>query len=493
MFTICTFKNISKTAGEALEYLGEVIRFDLLEDTIPGSSGIPYLILEEDTIQWPHKWHNQEPPVLFPPTSLNKNALMAIALTKLGHYDLALKYTTDPDLEIIIRCFKYLTEREGLPDLTWGYDYYGNHNRAILYHYTRKTDNGSSPAELYEMALAMAPDPELASFTARHYGVYLFDRGHVEHAEELLRNQIMNEAISEDAQYTLKFDLVSVLAKKLAVPYDQQLIAELKTLIGETLEFYESRGMDVQAALLLAEASEVANIEENYTESLGYINRAIATYRREELTEFLANAFFRKGTLLYTWAQNGNPQFFKSAAETYQEALKTFKKHTSPAVFAEIHHNLGVIYAEMPTDPKQEGIMAAVSASSFKESLEYFSKDGFPYNYAMITNNYANALMKYPAARNGDNFEKAIYYFKESLEIRNAGKYPLERAHTILNYLEACWRVHNINSGMERVRYRDMVRKALEVKKLTTDTELITQAEEHLKKLKELSRILTGS
>ena len=105
----------------------------------------------------------------------------------------------------------------------------------------------------------------------------------------------------------------------------------------------------------------------------------------------------------------------------------------------------------------------------------------------MVANNYANALLKYPPAKTGDNSEKAVYYYLEALEIRDAQQFPTERAHTILNYLEACWRVHNVNKTMERARYKDMLAKAREIKELVTDQELLAQAQEHLDRLSELS------
>ena len=104
----------------------------------------------------------------------------------------------------------------------------------------------------------------------------------------------------------------------------------------------------------------------------------------------------------------------------------------------------------------------------------------------MVSNNYASALLKYPPAKTGDNAEKAIYYYLEALEIRDAQQFPIERAHTILNYLEACWRVQNVNKTMERARYKDMLAKAKEIKQLTEDPQLIADAQAHLDQISSL-------
>lgn len=490
MLILYTIGTIDPGITEALKALDDTI---LLQPTGHGQATIsaegPHLVLTDDTILWPMDWFNREPPFLFPVLPAMGNTVLALVLTKLGHYELALQYSEDPVLTSTIECFQEITGGEPTSKKTWSNDYIGTHNQAIFRHYAHQKHDDPPISAVYEKAIALAPDVTMAAFTVRHYGVYLLDHGQVEQAESELRRQL-NQPLPDEAGFALKFDLVNIIVKQLALPYDPVLIEELKKMTWDTLQYYETSGMHVATAMLLVEASEIANTQESYLESLGYINRAIAIYENEELPEFRANALLRKATLLYTWAQDSNPQFFKPAVETFQQALKTFSKHDAPAVFAEIHHHLGVIYAEMQHDPQQEGIWGAVSASSFKEALQYFTKASFPYDYAMIANNYANALMKYPEAKNSDNFEKALFYYNEALAIRKADQFPTERVHTLLNYLEACWRVHNINHHMELLRHRDMTVKAKEVKELTTDPDLLAQADEHLEKLIALGRVL---
>lgn len=490
MLTLYTIGTIDPGIKEALRDLDGTIS---LQPTDHGHVTIlaqgPHLVMTDDMVLWPMDWFNREPPFLFPAMPARVNTVLALVLTKLGHYELAMHYAEDPVLTGIIQCFQEITGDVTSPNQHWSNDYIGTHNQAIFRHYAHQEHDDSSASVIYEKAIELAPSAEMAAFTVRHYSVYLLDHGQMKQAEIELRRQL-DHALPDEAGFAIKFDLVNILGKQLAVPYDADLVDELKSMTWDTLQYYETAGMSVATAMLLVEASEIANTQESYSESLGYINRAITIYDNEGLPEFRANALLRKATLLYTWAQDGNPQFFKPAVETFQQALKTFSKQEAPAVFAEIHHHLGVIYAEMPHDSQQEGIWAAVSASSFKEALQYFTKTGFPYDYAMIANNYANALMKYPEAKNSDNFEKAIFYYNEALSIRKADEFPTERVHTLLNYLEACWRVHNINHNMELLRHRDMTMKAKEVKALTTDPGLLAQADEHLEKLIALGRVL---
>ena len=494
MLTIYTTENLYSEVANVIGNTGGLKDFVMVQSITESPEGLRglYIIIEGSEIKWPPDWLNMEPPLLFRPQPFSENTLVAMVFAKLGHFDKAFSHSRNPYVKLIIGHFRSFIE--GSP-VIYGEDeedYFYKHNCAIIQHYTGVGQNGRLLDDLYKNAIECAPNEELASYSARHYAVYLSDNGDIDQAVGQLRSCI-TKTISDEAHFALKFDLINSLSQKINFPYNQVLIEEIKQLIRDTLAYYETTGSNISVAMLLVEASETANISGSYSESLGYINRAIEIYKEEQVPEFLATAFLRKGTLLYTWAQNDNPQFFKGAIETYQEALKFFKKETTPAVFAEIHHNLGVIYSEMPSDIQQKSIWAAVSATSFKESLEFYHQQNLPYEYAMTANNYANALMKYPPSKHGDNFEKAIYYYNQSLEIRSSEAYPLERAHTLLNYLEACWRVNNINNNMERLRYKDMVSKAKEVKTLTDNPELVSQAEQHLENLMELKKsLITG-
>ena len=177
--------------------------------------------------------------------------------------------------------------------------------------------------------------------------------------------------------------------------------------------------------------------------------------------------------------------------ESYQEALKVFKKEEAPEVFAEIHHQLGVIYAELPDENKKRSIWAALSVTSFNEALTYYNQVDFPYEFAMICNNYGNAYTKFPAGGRTDNFEKALNYYDEALTVRNAIEYPAERAVTLLNYLEASWKVSNPHKGFNTERYNDMIAKVNEIKTLTGDEQLLTEVEKHFQMLDALEKELS--
>lgn len=446
-----------------------------------------YLLADNNFVYWPLNWEGTEPPLIFSEVDFEKNNLLALIMTKFGHFELIQQFQISDKLLTQISLYKSLIHGEVQPIPAFEKnDFESLHNSAVIRQYTGNHENGISLNELYELCLNNAPTDELRAFSLHQYVNYLIDINQIEKAETLLKTEL-KKILSKKAFHALQFDLVNLLIANVRIPYNWKLIEEIKEMITSSIAFNEEQGNLINLATLLSHASEIANISHSYSESLGYINRAIDLYGQEQIPEFLATAFLRKGTLLYTWAQSGNPQFYKTALETYQHALKLFRKDTTPDIFAEIHHNLGVIYAEIPADEKQRQIWAAISASSFKESLSFYTKENYPYEFAMVSNNYANALMKYPESKNGDNYERALTCFFDVLEVRTAKDFPMERAYTILNFLEACWRVNNVNSIMERVRLKDMLAKANEIKDLVDNKELIVQANEHIERLRKLN------
>ena len=280
-----------------------------------------------------------------------------------------------------------------------------------------------------------------------------------DHAENILLAAV-DYALSDDAKTELKNALVAVWMKKLVVPYDKPLLAHVKNTLWDILQTFEKQGRALETAMTLVDASHIANISDSFAESLGYISRAIDIFRKEEATELLGNAQYRKATLLYTWAKSGNPQFLKGAMDAYQQALKVFNREDTPSVFADIQHHLGVIYSEIPDEIKKKGIWASVSSSSFNEALNFYTEEDYPYEHAMVCNSFGNAMTKYPTAIHSDNYEKALFYYQKALTIRTADKYPIERALTLLNFLEASWQVGSGTKDSDAHRFRDMIAKA---------------------------------
>jgi hypothetical protein len=476
--------------------LAEVVEIVDMLEAAPRSSG-SCMIISAKGIGLAVDWDNYQPPFLLRERlPLVADTLLGLVYVKLGNFEKAYELLAgDQNLLSDIDLLNRL--QNGAPvstdllaaDYSEFDEYRLLHNSAILMHYG---DTGQAPdfdklRYFYHEALLAAPNDEHKAFTAKHYATLLIDFDDLEGAENILIPAIQY-ALSEDAKMELKATLCAVWLKKLSVPYDQALLANLKDQLWAVLQYYEKSGRTLEVGLILLDAAQVAQICESWSESLGYVNRALAIFEQEEQPGLLANAFMRRGTTLYAWGKNGNPQFYKGAIESFQEALKVFTREDAPAVFAEIHHQLGVIYSEIPSEVKKKSIWAAVSSTSFKEALDFYTKEQYPYEYASICNNFGNAMTKYPDAIHSDNHEKALFYYAEALDIRTAAQYPTERAVTLLNYIEACWYIGDEHTDFNQARFEDMVQKAEEVKTLVSDPTMLADAENHLEKLAQLQK-----
>lgn len=361
------------------------------------------------------------------------------------------------------------------------------HNMAMLLHYgdLEQTEDMPSLKECYEAAIEQAPTPSLSAFTSKHFSTLLADVGRPEEAKSYLQNSL-GLPLPDQGRIALTLLYNDLLLDTLPFPIPEDQLQNLTESMWTCLQYLEDAGMEAHIAMLLINASRVANLTESFSESLGYINRAVGILEQLDLPQIRGNAFLQKGNLLYTWAQHGAPQFYRPAVESYHEAVKIFTKEHAPQIFATIQHHLAVLYSEMPDEHKKRHIWAAVSVRSFDEALEYFTKKAFPYEYGMICNNYGNALMKFPPARNADHNQMALDYYREALQVRNAEYYPEERSITLLNFLEASWKVGNPDEAFNHDRYQDMVAKTAEVLSLTKNPALLEEANRHQNMLEAL-------
>lgn len=458
------------------------------------------LIVDQNGISLPIDWSNSAPPLLIQqPIKLEPATLLGLIFHKLGNTEKAWHLTAEyPELQTDLNLKALLQYGYQIPwhiveaklntkrELT-AFDHYRNfHNAAVISQYGefQESIDADQIETYYNNALQQATTPEYTAYTSKELAIFFLDSGRITEAESLIHSTLQTH-LPPEATFALKAILSKVWMKKLTIPYDQVLLEALKQTLWETLTYFENQGQKAEAGIILLDAAHVANISESYAESLGYITKAIRFFEEEELMELAGNAQLSKGTLLHTWAQNGNPQFLKPAIESYQEALKIFTKEATPEVFAEIHHHLGMLYTETLNTTNKKAMLASVAVSSFDEALSFYTKEAYPYEYGTICNNYGNAYTKFPQAVLTDNFEKALFYYQEALDVRSSNV-PYERALTLLNFLEASWKVGNDPASFNEARYEDMLHKAQEVISLVSDPNLLGEANKHLELLKEL-------
>ncbi|MEK6479964.1 hypothetical protein WJR50_20645 [Catalinimonas sp. 4WD22] len=368
------------------------------------------------------------------------------------------------------------------------FDHYRQlHNQAVLLHYggQQQSHNLEDVVKFYGKALAAAPDDEYYAFTSRQLSDLLLDTARIEHAEEIVR-QAWQRILSEQAHHALQFNLIQILIRKLQPPYPKIQLAEITVLLKENLSYYEKTAQSLELGMLSMDAAWVAQLKDNFSEGLACINQAIRLFEKEDVPELEGDAWIRKGTLLYAWAQKGQP-FHQQAIDSYQHALKIFSQDAAPYVYADIHHHLALIYSEMPASREKKSMLYAIASKSFQEALAFFTKAQFPYEYGCVCNNYGNALIKFPHSNYQSTTEKALSYFEEALSVRHAEQYPYERATSLLNMLEAYWQIplDTQDRNLNLQRWSQMYTMAKEVISLIPDKDSVLreQAENHLSSL----------
>lgn len=460
---------------------------------VPAAPTGPVLTVGAAGIASAVDWSESLPPLVLPrPLPFTADNLLALVFLHLGNWEKAYEYAAahpalHHDFDRLNRLQAGVAVEVPAAPLNdeGSFEHYRYwHNRAVVLHYGQLTQPADA-ADLqngYQQAIAHAPAADWQAFSAKHYATFLLDNGQLDEARQLLADTL-NLPLDAAAHHELQAVETGVLLQQLTVPYDAALLAELRDKLWQTLTYYEQQQRPLQAALTLLDAAQVANFSDSFAEALGYLNRATTQLSRADAPELLANAQYRKGVLLFTWAQSGNPQFYRGAMTAYQQALQVFTRNDAYPVFAEIQHHLGIIYSEIPDEVKKKSIWAAVSVSSFNQALEYFTRDAHPYEYATISNHYANALTKFPLAARSDNFAKALGFYREALAVRTARAYPYERALTLLNFLEAAWQVNLENDPNPEALLTEMTAYAEEIPLLVEDGALREAAQQHLARL----------
>ena len=456
------------------------------------------IIVENDTIKTFPLWDSTQLPILLPQQiSFGKEHLLGVIFYLLGNYDKAYQYFSDNEtLKIYTEISSNLLHGESIEDASLTTlaqksksDQTALHNLAIANQYANPNTNFHEINILYKEALDFTINSETRerlAYTARQYASFLADAYLYDEALKILGLYGSDDLLSLSANVSILAVTTHLQIKLLHQPFDGELIKQIKTNLSKCINDLKEKELFIEEAFALMDASYIATIEGNYSEGLSYIQRAINLFEDAEIHELASNASLQKSDLLFTWAQGGNPQFYKAAMDSCLDALKVFKREQTPDIFADIHHKLGVIYSEILDEEKKRSIWTSASVASFKEALNFFTKDDYPYEYALICNNQGNAYAKYPQAIHSDNYAKALDWYNQALEIRKADNYPNERAITLLNYVEAAWNL-GIESDFDESLFEDMMQKAEEVKMLPVSNELVVEAHRHIEHLKQLA------
>jgi CHAT domain-containing protein/predicted LPLAT superfamily acyltransferase len=112
----------------------------------------------------------------------------------------------------------------------------------------------------------------------------------------------------------------------------------------------------------------------------------------------------------------------------YQTLLEVYTRDAFPYEWAVTQNNLGLAYGDRIRGKKAENLEKAIAA--FNLSLEVYTCDAFPEDWARSQNNLGNAYGDRIREERADNIELAIVAFKLSLEVYTLEAFPYEWAAT---------------------------------------------------------------
>ena len=497
LFIYTDSKHLSelKSIIESEDRLSELIAISTnTEAEIYGYS----IFIDRDQIQTFPLWDSTKLPILLPPNiSFTKHNLLGVIFYLLENYDKAYQYFKEnEELQLYTEICSNLLHGEVIADTSFEKltlkgksDQTTLHNLAIANQYGNPNIAFHDVNGSYKEALDFPLTPENSErlyYTARQYASFLADASLYHEAIHILEPYKQEQSLSPLAKTNISTLIIHLQIKLLSQPFEEKLIKQLKSNLSVCISELKERGLYIEEAFALMDASYLATIEQDYANGLTDIQRAIDLFNDADIEELAANAGLQKADLLFTWAQQGNPQYYREAMNSCLKALEVFKRDKTPDLFADIHHKLGTIYSEVLDEEKKRSLWTSFSISSFNEALTFFTKENYPYEYALICTDQGNAYTKYPHAEHSDNYAKALDWYGKALEIQNADDYPNERSITLLDYIEAAWNL-KFESDFDQTLFDDMMQKAEEVKQLHVNDEFVMEADRHITHLRELA------
>lgn len=345
-----------------------------------------------------------------------------------------------------------------------GTGYREAHDRAVLHHYAAiALADPESAVAAYEEAIAAAPDPQSFAFTAWQYATLLLDLDRPGAAAALLA-RVEDEALPESARMAIRSVRLPAVLQSRSEELALDALSDLRDDATALRRWYDERGEPLRAALLALDEAQLLQRLGRFREAIETVDGASRTFEEVEEAELFAAAALRRAEVQHAWAQAGARDQFAKAMESFQEALVVFSREAAPHVFGAIHHQLAVLYAEMPADPQKRPMLLALAGQSFEAALGVFSRERHPLHHAEIRANYGNALLRCPESHLRDPADRAVAELRTALVLYREHGAVQAQVLVLLNLLEALWQQgwHDEQGGRARLGELEAAMDALD-------------------------------
>ena len=167
-------------------------------------------------------------------------------------------------------------------------------------------------------------------------------------------------------------------------------------------------------------------------ENLAYIlkNRVTATLKELSLEAaiYMAAVITEFGNLILQFPLGSRKNNLEISIATSQATLEIYTREAFPEQWAGTQNNLANAYKDRIKGEKAENIERAIRF--YQAALEIINRVAFPEDWAMIQNNLANAYSNRIKGEKAQNIEQAIAAYQSALEIRTCEAFPKQWATT---------------------------------------------------------------
>jgi tetratricopeptide (TPR) repeat protein len=167
-------------------------------------------------------------------------------------------------------------------------------------------------------------------------------------------------------------------------------------------------------------------------ENLAYIlkNRVTATLKELSLEAaiYMAAVITEFGNLILQFPLGSRKNNLEISIATSQATLEIYTREAFPEQWAGTQNNLANAYKDRIKGEKAENIELAIRF--YQAALEIINRVAFPEDWAMIQNNLANAYSNRIKGGKAQNIERAIALYQAALEIYTREAFPEQWAMT---------------------------------------------------------------
>jgi CHAT domain-containing protein/tetratricopeptide (TPR) repeat protein len=202
-------------------------------------------------------------------------------------------------------------------------------------------------------------------------------------------------------------------------------IEEYQKFLSEVLQAeYESNTMVVYSILQRRQHL----LDDTFSQLLQQRTRYVFSQGKAEDVADIAGVIQNLCNKIAQFPLGSRANNIEIAVKGYQTLLEVYTRDAFPYEWAMTQNNLGNAYRDRVRGEKADNLELAIAACNL--SLEVYTHEAFPYEWAMTQNNLGNAYSDRILGERANNLELAIADLNQSLEVTTREAFPVDWAMT---------------------------------------------------------------